>query len=290
MADNTLLEGPAPASCTSRLIDFKKEGLLDYADAFAMAIDDLVTPEECTALLKAAESYSGGKWEEAMITIGHGEQKKVLDRRNCGRILFDNVELASRIRDRVVPHLPQDIVTIKNEPGILGRGAVRRNEAWQLTRLNERLRFLKYTSGMYFRQHCDGSYVTPDGKESSLLTLHLYLNGDPDVSTDEATARWERGGRDEARAKQGLTTAAAASATETTGQTKATEEQVDSLELVGGATRFYSYRDDKYFDFPPKLGSCIIFQHRNLTHSGEDVIQGTKYTIRTDIMYERVKI
>lgn len=24
--------------------------------------------------------------------------------------------------------------------------------------------------------HCDGSYVTPDGTESSFLTLHLYLN------------------------------------------------------------------------------------------------------------------
>lgn len=287
MADNNLLEGPAPPTCTSRLIDFKKEGLPEYADAFAMAIDDLVTPEECTALLNAAESHSEGKWEEAMITLGNGEQRMVLDTRNCGRILFDNVELASRIRDRIVPHLPQDIVTLKNEPGILGRGAVRRKEAWQLTRLNERLRFLKYTSGMYFRQHCDGSYVTEDGKETSFLTLHLYLNGDPTVSTDEATAKWEKGGREEARANQGQATAA--TTIERTGESEVTEEQVDSLELVGGATRFYSYRDDKYFDFPPKLGSCIIFQHRNLTHSGEDVIQGTKYTMRTDIMYERVK-
>jgi len=287
MADNNLLEGPAPPTCTSRLIDFKKEGLPEYADAFAMAIDDLVTPEECTALLNAAESHSEGKWEEAMITLGNGEQRTVLDRRNCGRILFDNVELASRIRDRIVPHLPQDIVTLKNEPGILGRGAVRRKEAWQLTRLNERLRFLKYTSGMYFRQHCDGSYVTEDGKETSFLTLHLYLNGDPTVSTDEATAKWEKGGREEARANQGQATAA--TTIETTGESEVTEEQVDSLELVGGATRFYSWREDKYFDFPPKLGSCIIFQHRNLVHSGEDVIQGTKYTMRTDIMYERVK-
>lgn len=287
MADNNLLEGPAPPTCTSRLIDFKKEGLPEYADAFAMAIDDLVTPEECTALLNAAESHSEGKWEEAMITLGNGEQRMVLDTRNCGRILFDNVELASRIRDRIVPHLPQDIVTLKNEPGILGRGAVRRKEAWQLTRLNERLRFLKYTSGMYFRQHCDGSYVTEDGKETSFLTLHLYLNGDPTVSTDEATAKWEKGGREEARANQGQATAA--TTIETTGESEVTEEQVDSLELVGGATRFYSWREDKYFDFPPKLGSCIIFQHRNLVHSGEDVIQGTKYTMRTDIMYERVK-
>jgi hypothetical protein len=110
-----------------------------------------------------------------MINIGNGEQKMVIDRRNCGRIIYDIAELASGIQRRVMPHLPQGFVTTTNKPGITGKGPV--NETWRLTRFNEKLRILKYTSGMYFREHCDGSYVTEDGKEMSFLTIHLYLNG-----------------------------------------------------------------------------------------------------------------
>ena len=45
-----------------------------------------------------------------------------------------------------------------------------------MTRLNERMRFLKYGEGQYFRLHFDGSFRVPGGDEGSLYTLHLYLN------------------------------------------------------------------------------------------------------------------
>lgn len=291
MAANTLLKGPAPPSCTSRPIDFTREGLPEYAGSFAMAIDDLATAEECTALLTAAESSAGGKWKQAMINIGNGEQQMALHTRNCGRIIHDDAELARRIQKRVMPYLPQEIVTMTNKPGITGKGPVKRGETWRLTRLNERLRFLKYTSGMYFREHCDGSYVTEDGKEVSFLTIHLYLNGsDPAVSKVEAVARWEQGGREEAQARHALAAALGSPGSATTdGDQAGAEEQHDSLDLIGGATRFHSWRDGTSFDFAPKSGSCIVFQHRNLIHSGEDVIQGTKYTMRTDVLYEKVE-
>lgn len=35
----------------------------------------------------------------------------------------------------------------------------------------------------------------------------------------------------------------------------------------------------------PKTGSLLIFQQRNLMHSGDDVFRGVKYTVRTDVMY-----
>jgi hypothetical protein len=298
MAVNTLLEGPAPPSCTSRPIDFTKEGLPEYAHSFAMAIDDIATPVECAALLNAAETRAGAKWEQAMINIGNGEQKMVIDRRYCGRIIYDNPELAQRIQERVLPYLPQEIVTLTNKPGITGKGPVQRGETWRMRRLNEKLRFLKYTSGMYFREHCDGSYVTEDGKQVSFLTIHLYLNGnDPTVPTDEAIARWEQGGRretearrEEAEARQALIKAFGALDTAGTDEDRTgAEGHDDGLDLIGGATRFYSWRDDTYFDYKPKLGSCIVFQHRNLIHSGEDVIQGTKYTMRAEVLYEKVE-
>jgi len=30
----------------------------------------------------------------------------------------------------------------------------------------------------------------------------------------------------------------------------------------------------------------LIFQHRGLLHSGDEVLEGIKYTMRTDLMFE----
>jgi hypothetical protein len=85
----------------------------------------------------------------------------------------------------------------------------------------------------------DGQYTTPDGKESSFYTLHLYLNDSVACGGD----------------------------------------------LEGGATSFHS-RDLK-MDVDPKAGRVLIFQHSGLLHSGAEVHQGIKYTLRTDLMYSR---
>jgi hypothetical protein len=39
-------------------------------------------------------------------------------------------------------------------------------------------------------------------------------------------------------------------------------------------------------DVNPKMGSVLLFQHAHLLHSGDDVISGTKITLRTDLMYK----
>ena len=59
--------------------------------------------------------------------------------------------------------------------------------------------------------------------------------------------------------------------------------------LEGGATRFesLSLQPGKHLDVNPKAGRVLIFQHRDLLHSGADVVKGTKYTLRTDIMYTK---
>jgi 2OG-Fe(II) oxygenase superfamily len=250
------LSGPSPSSCSSERIDFLKTSLPEYSNSFVMMIHDLLTPEECLDLLQIAKSTTNGHWEQAMINIGGGIQRLATDTRNCGRIILDDFILAKRLQDRIMPHLPSEIVTLKDNRRITGNGPLKRKETWQLKRLNERLRFLKYTSGMYFRPHCDGSYVTPDGQEISFLTIHLYLNGDASATTPAAAS--------------GLI------------------ETKDDLPLEGGATRFFSWDDEGYFDVSPKTGACLVFQHRDLIHSGEDVVQGTKYTVRTDVMYGKI--
>ena len=42
--------------------------------------------------------------------------------------------------------------------------------------LNERLRFLRYEEGDYFKPHLDGAYTRPDQTEQSQITVQLYLN------------------------------------------------------------------------------------------------------------------
>lgn len=39
-------------------------------------------------------------------------------------------------------------------------------------------------------------------------------------------------------------------------------------------------------DVDPKAGRVLIFQHRRLLHSGDEVQSGVKYTVRSDLMYE----
>lgn len=62
----------------------------------------------------------------------------------------------------------------------------------------------------------------------------------------------------------------------------------NAAEDDGGATVFHSMNLDKKKDIKviPKLGRVLLFQHRGLLHSGEEVTGGTKYTMRTDLMYK----
>jgi hypothetical protein len=61
----------------------------------------------------------------------------------------------------------------------------------------------------------------------------------------------------------------------------------EPAELIGGATSFLSDDEKRGLDVDPKAGRVLIFQHHRLYHSGADVEAGIKYTMRTDIMYER---
>ncbi|KAL8942348.1 MAG: hypothetical protein Q9216_001730 [Gyalolechia sp. 2 TL-2023] len=222
------------------MIDFTKTPLPEYKGLYAVVLDHVLTKAECDDLIRAAEATTGGKWEQAMINVGGGRQRLITDTRDCGRIIWDDKAIVAKIWDRLKECVPE-IQFLKGMPRVTGYGPVKRGETQVMTRLNERMRFLKYTEGQYFRPHCDGSYVTESGREISYYTLHLYLN--------------EPG-----------------------------------THALGGATRFHSlsWDDKKYFDVVPQVGRVLIFQHRELLHSGDDVINGTKYTLRTDLMYSKV--
>lgn len=101
--------------------------------------------------------------------------------------------------------------------------------------------------------HCDGAYRTEDGSQQSFFTAQLYLNDSAQVLEAEGKGN------------------------------------ISPDTLRGGATPFHSSNREKRLDVDPKAGRVLIFQHRRLYHSGDEVTAGVKYTMRTDIMYELKK-
>ena len=98
-----------------------------------------------------AESTTGGEWEEAMVNIGNGKQRKMKDARDCGRIICDDFDMVEIIWAQIKDQVPE-ILRLENQPRVTGYGPVRRNEIWEMSRLNERMRFLKYQEGQYFKR------------------------------------------------------------------------------------------------------------------------------------------
>jgi hypothetical protein len=113
------------------------------------------------------------------------------------------------------------------------------------------------TRTKHLPEHCDGTYITPDGRERTFYTLHLYLNDS--VSANPAPT-----------------------------PASASEEAAPFPELLikGGATTFHSRDKARRLDVDPRAGRVLIFQHRGLLHSGDEVLEGVKYTMRTDLLFE----
>jgi len=129
-------------------------------------------------------------------------------------------------------------------------------------RVNPRLSFLRYGPGHYFKPHCDGlnDLVCKDGTiNKSFVTLHLYLNGSDTIFNTEDSSRPKF--------------------------VKLSEDD-SHLPLKGGATRFWTPDKKRFLDVAPRVGRVLVFQQRMLVHSGEEVTQGVKYTVRSDFMYE----
>ncbi|PLB54637.1 hypothetical protein P170DRAFT_421309 [Aspergillus steynii IBT 23096] len=268
------LPAQAPAGVQCHQIDFTATDppLPKYKDHFAAVIDNILTPAECEELIRQAEASTvtptstTPTWERAMINIGNGQQALATDTRNCGRIIWDSPELAQKLLDRLMPFLRDfGLDRIDNQVGnqLLVTGLVGRGKVYHLTRLNERLRFLKYEGGEYFRPHWDAFYRTPDRQEQSFYTIHLYLNGDGEQDVQELARQHERvlNGGDVNLNVSG--------------------------ELLGGATSFIPRYEDQETQVRvfPKTGSMLVFQQNGLLHGGDPVFRGTKYTVRTDMMY-----
>ncbi len=133
MSTTTLLTDPAP-EITRTVIDFAQTSLPEYSGLYAVILDNVLSPAECTALIEAAEATSDGVWERAMVNIGNGRQEERLDTRNCGRIIWDDAEIVDRLWKRVEGYVPELRVL---EPGCKALRTARagKERSWRATRL-----------------------------------------------------------------------------------------------------------------------------------------------------------
>ncbi|KAG0645103.1 hypothetical protein D0Z07_9172 [Hyphodiscus hymeniophilus] len=251
-------------------VDFASGELPEFKKLYAVVLDNILSKQECDQLIHLAELSAGGHgeakildngWKPAMVNAGVGCEFYAPQYRNSDRIIWDNNVLVERLWNRIRQGKGiKEYLSALDGPDyapVLGYGATKRGERWVPTKqgINERMRFLKYGAGQFFRRHCDGVFETADRSQRSFYTVQLYLN-------DSAQAL----GMDTPKRRQ------AAIAYESK------EKQRGKL-LFGGATTFHSPdNSDKSMDIDPSQNSLL--------HSGADVVAGEKYTMRSDIMYE----
>merc|ERR1712228_105953 len=123
------------------------------------------------------------------------------------------------------------------------------DEEWDLVGLNERFRWCKYVEGQSFKNiHCDKRVSLHQQERYSFFTVNIYLNG-------------------------------------------------HGTSYRGGRTIFYDQtgfngKNPEYEEtsaFSAQTGEVMIFNHfpQKYPHCGEMLSSGTKYLLRSDVMYKR---
>ncbi|KAH7011379.1 hypothetical protein EDB80DRAFT_387744 [Ilyonectria destructans] len=241
--DSFLTTPPAkPIACNH--IDWAVSPLPENQGRTALLLRNVLSREECKQLIALAEDSvpreaGDSAWRPALVSLGPGWEAPAPGYRESDRIIWNQQTVVDRIWERCAQAdgLRELLAVVPPQPP-MGGGK------WEFSRVNERMRFLKYSPGQYFKPHCDGPYWYKDGEREfqTHYTIQLYLNDS--VHSDPQS------------------------------------------ELEGGATSFLGKKCDCRVDIPPKAGNVLIFQHKQLLHEGATVTKGTKYTIRTDILYE----
>ena len=189
-----------------------------YGDDLVFSVDGVLAAEEASRLVAYAEATG-------FVTQFHEADDTITFRHN-DRLAIADEAFAAALWERLCHHMPP----------VHGMEPVG---------CSSNVRLYKYSEGMRFGRHVDGSHADSGGSLSQYTVL-IYLN---DASHSS---------------------------------------------LRGGATAFYAgqYSDadvekSQVLCFEPRRGTALLHGHgeRCLLHEGCEVTSGTKYLLRTDVMY-----
>ncbi|KAF6839366.1 hypothetical protein CPLU01_01786 [Colletotrichum plurivorum] len=244
------LAAPPPGPVTLSHVDWRTTKLPENAGRYAVVLDNVLTQDECAQLLRMAEASATDAQEPWQpAMVNVGGGFEILEPE------YRNSDRIIWDEQTVVDRLWQRCALA---PGLreelaqydtVARPQKGGKTPWKFDRFNKRMRFLKYQKGQFFRPHCDGPY--DETVDGRVFRTHYTVH----LYLNDSVA----------------------------------EVGEDKADLVGGATSFLSTDENRKVDVDPKAGRVLIFQHSRLYHSGDDVVKGTKYTMRTDILYELVR-
>ncbi|KAL3936852.1 MAG: hypothetical protein SGBAC_007914 [Bacillariaceae sp.] len=243
----------------------------------ARVLQNVFTDEECSRLMQMA------------TTLGY--------RPDHPRVLAEPTALQNLLFERVKNLLPATSHDLQSQMGddsqigdesgaelvANGNGDRGGKPCFELNSINKRWRFFRYGQGCVYRPHIDGSW--PESK--------LVRRSKDDVNNDDGTMNEGAGNQFCQRYKYD---------TDASGETRSFLTFLIYLndDFEGGATRFYqsdkeSSAGDKSNGMvaqgvQPKKGCVLVFPQGNtasLLHEGSAVTKGTKYVVRSDVLYRR---
>ncbi|KAG6816813.1 hypothetical protein H0H87_002656 [Tephrocybe sp. NHM501043] len=287
-------------------IDFSQTALAGtYNPFYAKVIDNLFTPEECAHLLDVASSKDG--WKPAELSTSTKYAVHTDFRHNDSIYLVDESQ-AAWVYEKLRPYV-EEIHEISSEGRwscITNRPGKKPNltPTWSLTgyaaidisflccrlinyiSVHPRLSFLRYGPGNYFKPHCDG--LSEFNGAKSFVTFHLYLNDSAQASTPIMVPSTASSPPPPSKSSISVSLHQLSVSSNTSLGSKSEPSSaagVSDVTLHGGSTRFWTPNKKAFLDVHPKMGRVLIFQQRMLVHSGEEVTQGIKYTMRGDFMF-----
>ncbi|KAF3760592.1 hypothetical protein M406DRAFT_342808 [Cryphonectria parasitica EP155] len=255
---------PDAQPITFNQIDWTETALPEYEDRYAVVLDNVLSPSECRTLLSLAESSVDVErmnsasslqdpWRPAMVSAGAGMEVLDSGYRNSDRLVWDCQEVVDRLWARC---LQGDVgETLMEKLAVLDgdhrvTGITRKGK-------EERWEMVGLGKRMRFLRYGEGQFFKPHGdghysEEVGWKKFKTFFTLHLYLNDSVAEAG-------------------------------------EDAELVGGATSFVSNYGSRKVDVDPKAGRVLIFQQRLLTHAGDDVVEGIKYTMRAEIMYELVR-